>query len=125
MIGLADNVVALDVEKDGQARLWWGTTPLDLFLSTTAFHDAAMERVRFELFAGRMVPFLACGDLAVFKAFFNHRRDWADMEDMVVAGSIDVEAVVSVLGDHLGEDDERVLNLRALGDEVGPAASDQ
>ena len=109
---------ALLLERDGQARLHWDTTPVDVFLNTSTFHEAAMSRTSLEPFAGRMVPFLACDDLAVFKAFFDRRRDWADIEDMLVAGTIDVEVAVAVLVEHLGGDDHRVDKLRSMANEV-------
>jgi hypothetical protein len=105
---------ALQLERDGQQRLFWDETPVDIFLNTTAFHEAMMARVSPEPFAGGMIPFLACPDLAVFKAFFNRRRDWADIEDMLVAGSIDVDAVVSLLAEHLGPEDERIVTFRSI-----------
>lgn len=107
------------LERDGQARLLWDTTPVDLFLNTTEFHEAAMRRVALEPFEGRLIPFLACGDLAVFKASFDRRRDRADLEDMVVARAIDVDAVCAVLADYMGPDDERIVRLRALAAELG------
>jgi hypothetical protein len=103
------------IESDGQARLWWDTTPVDLFFSTTEFHDRVASRVRHEPFLGVDIPFLACRDLAVFKAFFDRTRDWADLEEMAAAGSLDVEAVLGVLAHYLGGDDPRVARLRALG----------
>jgi hypothetical protein len=60
------------------------------------------------------VPFLACRDLAVFKAFFDRTRDWADLEDMAAAGTLDVEAVLGVVVRYLGGEDHRVERLRAL-----------
>jgi hypothetical protein len=106
---------ATRIESDGQARLWWDATPVDLFFSTTEFHDRVASRVRHEPFLGVDIPFLACRDLAVFKAFFDRSRDWADLEDMAAAGSLDVEAVLGVLAHYLGGDDPRVARLRALG----------
>jgi len=100
--------------RDGQARLWWDTTPVDVFLNTTAFHEAAASRVRWEPFAGVDLPFLACEDLAVFKAFFNRTKDWADLEAMHEAGTLDVPAVIGVLAAHLGGDDHRIARLLAL-----------
>ena len=100
--------------RDGQARLWWGTTPVDVFLNTTPFHAAVASRVRWEPFAGAELPFLACEDLAVFKAFFNRTKDWADLEAMRDAGTLDVPAVAGVLATHLGGDDERIARLLAL-----------
>jgi hypothetical protein len=102
------------IRADGQVRLWWGTTPVDLFFSTTDFHDGAATRARLEPFLGVDLPFLACRDLAVFKAFFDRTRDWADLEDMAAAGTLDVEAVLGVLVHHLGGEDHRIARLRAL-----------
>ena len=103
-----------ELESDGQSRLWWGATPVDVFFNTTPFHEAAAARARFEQFGGMAVPFLACRDLAVFKAFFDRTRDWADLEDMNAAGTLDHEAVLGVLVRYLGGDDHRVARLQSL-----------
>ena len=100
--------------SEGQARLLWGSTPVDLFLNTTEFHKAVSARVRWEPFAGVDLPFLACQDLAVFKALFNRTRDWADLEAMREAGTLDVPTVIGVLATALGGDDERIARLRSL-----------
>jgi hypothetical protein len=102
------------LERDGQTRLWWGTTPIDLFLNTTQFHVQVGTRIRWEPFAGAQLPFLACDDLAVFKAFFNRTKDWADLEAMHDAGTLDVAAVAGLLSSFLGADDERVNRLLSL-----------
>lgn len=99
---------------DGQTRLWWGTTPVDLFLDTTPFHSDVGRRVRTEPFNGHEVPFLSCRDLAVFKAFFDRTKDWADLEEMQAAGTLDIEAVAGVLVRYLGPDDPRVARLLSL-----------
>lgn len=100
--------------RDGQARLWWGKTPLDLFLNTTEFHTEAAGRVRREPFLGEMLPFLGCSDLAVFKAFFDRSKDWVDLEEMANAGSLDATSVLGTLTLYLGGDDHRVERLRLL-----------
>lgn len=100
--------------RDGQTRLWWDTTPVDVFFNTTTFHAAAARRARRQRFADEDVPFLSCRDLAVFKAFFDRTKDWADLEEMAAAGALDVEAVLGTLVHHLGGDDHRVARLRAL-----------
>jgi hypothetical protein len=100
--------------RDGQARLWWDMTPVDLFLNTTDFHERVAARVRWEPFGGTELPFLGCEDLAVFKAFFNRTKDWADLEAMYEAGTLDVAAVAGVLATFLGGDDERIARLLAL-----------
>ena len=102
------------LRRDGQARLWWGTTPVDVFLNTTPFHELVATRVRWEPFAGVDLPFLACEDLAVFKAFFGRTKDWADLEAMRDAKALDAAAVAGVLATFLGNDDERIARLLAL-----------
>ncbi len=102
------------VERDGQTRLWWGPTPVDLFVNTTEFHEQVARRCRQELFAGVELPFLGCSDLAVFKAFFNRTKDWADLEEMVAAGTLDRDRVIGVLTRYLGPTDDRIEHLRRL-----------
>jgi hypothetical protein len=85
-----------------------------VFLNTTPFHEEVAGRSHRERFAGATLPFLGCGDLAVFKAFFNRTKDWADLEEMVAAGTLDVDRTLGVLVRYLGGDDERVARLRAL-----------
>jgi hypothetical protein len=112
VVATADDRARL--KSDGQARLWWDTTPVDVFLNTTEYHEGVATRVRWEPFAGVDLPFLACDDLAVFKAFFNRTRDWADLEAMRDAGSLDVAAVAGVLATFLGGEDERIARLLSL-----------
>ena len=126
-IGQVDDVLAAlpdtvtysteDVDQlrnDGQTRLWWDGTPIDLFVNTTEYHEAVAGRAREEQFAGATVPFLACRDLTVFKAFFDRTKDWADLEEMHAAGTLDAEAVIGTLGLYLGGDDPRIERLRSL-----------
>lgn len=102
------------IDRDGQTRLWWETTPLDVFFNTTPFHVDVGRRVRVETFNGEQVPFLACRDLAVFKAFFDRPKDWVDLKEMAQAGSLDFESVVGFLALKLGGDDPRIDKLRSL-----------
>ena len=102
------------LERDGQARLWWDETPVDVFLNTTDYHEQVATRCRQEWFSGELVPFLACADLAVFKAFFNRSKDWVDLEEMQAAGTLDVERVAAILAQHLGPEDERITRLQSL-----------
>lgn len=79
------------LERDGQARLWWGETPVDVFLSNHPFHDRAEANRRTVPFGGvDDLPVLACADLAVFKAFFARPKDEIDVATMVMSGSIDL-----------------------------------
>lgn len=110
-VGDADTALLV---RDGQARLWWGSTPVDVFLNTTRFHDEVASRVRWERFGRTDLPFLACEDLAVFKAFFNRTKDWADLEAMRDAGTLDVAKIAGTLATFLGSDDERIARLLRL-----------
>ncbi len=98
----------------GQARLWWDGTPVDVFLDTTEFHQQVALRTRREQFAGHEVAFLGCSDLAVFKAFSDRTKDWADLEEMLAAGTLDVARVAGTLAQYLGADDPRVARLLDL-----------
>ncbi len=121
---LPDGITSTDADvrqltDDGQARLWWGSTPVDLFLNTHDFHEQVALRSQREAFNGAMVPFLGCSDLAVFKAFFNRTKDWADLEEMVQAGTLDPDRVIGALVRYLGTDDERVARLGRLVADTG------
>ena len=109
-----DDASVTAVVRSGQVRLWWDTTPVDLFLNTSPFHEDAAGRTRRKPFAGREVPFLACSDLAVFKAFADRTQDWADLEAMAAIGSLDIDRVATTLTRYLGSGDERVAKVRAL-----------
>ena len=116
---LPEAVVRTDADlaalaRDGQIRLWWDQTPVDIFLDKTEFHVQAASRRRLHEFAGHQIPFLGCSDLAVFKAFYNRTMDWADIEAMIAIGSLDVDHTLGTLVRYLGEDDERVERLRSL-----------
>ena len=50
----------------------------------------------------------------MFKAFFNRTKDWADLEEMLQANTLDTEHVQAVLIKYLGADDERVARLGEL-----------
>jgi hypothetical protein len=102
------------IARDGQVRLWWDGTPVDLFFDTTPFHLGLAGRAVREPFLGEDVPFLGCDDLAVFKAYHDRSRDWADLEEMAAAGALDRARVLGVLVDHLGPDDPRVARLHGL-----------
>jgi len=102
------------LEQDGQARLWWHETPVDVFLNSIPFHERVAQRSRWELFGNERLPFLGCLDIAVFKSFFNRAKDWADLQEMQAAGTLDGAMVREILVEHLGEEDERLRMLDNL-----------
>lgn len=100
-------------ERDGQVRLLWDGTPIDLFFSVLPFHDEVQRNIRHVSFGDRAIPVLDCTSLAVFKAMFARPRDWVDIEAMVEARSLDVGEAAQRVREMVG-DDRRVERLTAL-----------
>lgn len=99
------------VRREGQARLWWDGTPLDLFFDYVPLHAAAARHARSVPFAGAEIPVLGPVELAVFKAAFDRTRDWADIEAMLAARTLDADAVREALGEILEPGDPRFARL--------------
>ena len=102
------------IERDGQIRLWWDDTPVDLFFDVHDFHRQVGAGVRQVSFLDAQVPVLACTDLVVFKAMFNRTKDWADIEEMIGAGTVDLERARRWLATLLSPTDEATLRFAAL-----------
>lgn len=107
------------IARDGQIRLWWEETPVDLFFDTLPIHAAAAAHRRYVPFASTTVPVLAPTELAVFKTMFDRTRDWADIEAMLAAGTLDLGAVRDALADLLDARDHRWRRLDAAEREAG------
>ena len=121
-IKATDNEVTA-LMADGQCRLIFDDIPLDVFLDTTRFHDDLRLHVKEHELADRKLPFLGCNDLAVFKAFFNRRKDWADIEEMLRAGRLDVPYVIGILSTYLGPNDDRITELIAMHAEIAGSSN--
>lgn len=102
------------VERGGQARLDWDGTPVDVFLNSLPLHDAVAAAVIWVPLEGRDVPVLDCASLAVFKAFFDRTRDWADLESIAAATPEDIEVAAATIADLVGPEDPAVQRLAAL-----------
>ena len=114
--GVAISGLALEqAERDGQVRLWWQDTPIDLFFSVLEFHDQVAGEVRRVSFEGRSIPVLDCTALAVFKAIFDRPRDWADIEAMVEARALDLGEASRWVSELAGADSAAARTLAALG----------
>jgi len=55
----------------------------------------------------------------VFKAFFNKTKDWADLEEMIAIGALNVDQTPGVLVRYVGGDHQRVERLRSLAASKG------
>ncbi|HEY5815609.1 MAG TPA: hypothetical protein VIS95_04645 [Solirubrobacterales bacterium] len=102
------------VKRDGQARLDWGGTPIDVFLNNIPLHDAVAGSILWVQLEGRDVPVLDCASLTIFKAFFDRTKDWADIEAIAIATPEDIEGAAETIADLVGEDDPAVEKLKAL-----------
>jgi hypothetical protein len=102
------------VKRDGQARLYWDGTPIDVFLNNVPLHDAVAASVVWVPLQGREVPVLDCASLAIFKALFDRTRDWADLEEIALAAPEDIEAAAKTISDLAGADDPAAKRLRQL-----------
>lgn len=108
----SDDDVTLAV-RDGQVRVWWDDVAIDLFFDYHPFHEDAARGALEVPFGEVAIPVLAADHLAVFKAFFNRTKDWADIESMVEGGALDRRFVEGWLRRLLGPDDERLERLAA------------
>jgi Nucleotidyl transferase AbiEii toxin, Type IV TA system len=98
------------LQRDGQSRLWWADTPVDVFVSNHPFHDRAAANRRAVPFAGvDELPVLACADLAVFKAFFARPKDVVDVAAMARVNAVDLESLERTVSGLLGRADERAV----------------
>ncbi|MEY2432487.1 MAG: hypothetical protein QOC92_2212 [Acidimicrobiaceae bacterium] len=103
------------VQREGQARVWWGRTPLDLFFAYDEIHDAMRDRVRMVPFGEVEIPILAAEHLIVAKVVFDRPKDWLDIEQMLVTvPSLDLDDVARWLRHLLEIDDQRITRFEAL-----------
>jgi hypothetical protein len=101
-------------ERDGQVRLRWDATPIDLFFSVLPFHDYVARNIREVAFGDGTIPVLSCTALAVFKALFDRPRDWVDIEAMAEARAIDVDEALAWVSEMAGPDASPAHRLAAL-----------
>jgi hypothetical protein len=102
------------IARDGQVRLWWDETPIDLFFDYIPLHDEAARHRRTVPFEGEQIPVLGPVELAVFKIMFDRTRDWADLEAMLEAGTLDMAAVRESVEKLVDADDPRIARLDSL-----------
>lgn len=112
-------------ETEGQVRVWWQDTPVDVFLDLHPFHAEIAAHTRMVPFEGREIPVLQCTDLAVFKALLDRTKDWADIEDMAAAGTLDVRRVQSWLGQISGAGAPGIARLEKIAGSGGTDTEDQ
>lgn len=108
-----------DLERDGQCRLWWGNTALDLFFSYDEVHEAMREGTRRVPFGEEELDILGPEHLVVCKARFDRTKDWIDIEQILVASEhFDVGEVDRWLERFLGDRDPRKQRFDELAAEL-------
>ncbi|MBA2763922.1 MAG: hypothetical protein H0U42_04460 [Thermoleophilaceae bacterium] len=99
------------IARDGQARLFWDQTPVDLFFDNHPIHARAAGHHVIVEFSGTRIPILGPIELALFKALFDRTQDWADIEAMIASLRLDPDAVRDLLLELIGAEDERFARL--------------
>ncbi len=104
----------------GQARIDFDGTVVDLFFSTVDFHDSSAKRVRRVPFGAGEINVLSAEDIVVYKAMFNRRKDWADIEQVLYmqADRFDFGYVRNWITRMAGGDDARVVEFDTLAREA-------
>lgn len=116
-IGVAadESEAARLINRDGQARLFWDATPIDVFFAYDSFHDAAGQARVVVPFGDASIPILAVEHLIVCKVVFNRSRDWVDIEAILALETpVDVAEVLRWVGRIAGDDDARYDRIAAL-----------
>ena len=108
------------IERDGQARLDWEGSYLDVFFATLELHREMAMRSREVAFGPVLIPILAPEHLIVCKAIFDRPKDWVDIEEIVVWGTeVDEVMVLRWVDELLGADSAQYERLAGL---LGAAA---
>ena len=103
------------VTRDGQCRVWWGRSPIDLFFAYDDIHQAMREQARVVPFGDDRIPVLAPEHLVVAKVVFNRPKDWLDLEQILIATpGLDFAEVTRWLDSSLGPTDERTARFDSL-----------
>jgi hypothetical protein len=103
------------ISRDGQARLDWEGSYLDLFFATFELHREMAERSREVSFGPVRIPILSPEHLIVCKAVFDRPKDWLDVEEMTAWGTaIDLGETLGWVREILGETSEQYARLAAL-----------
>ena len=90
------------IARDGQARLDWGGTYLDVFFATMDLHlEMAQLALVLVRFGPVDIPILAPEHLVACKAIFDRPKDWLDIEEILRWGTeVDAERTLYWVGEH-------------------------
>ena len=114
-VGVDVGLDPVRLDADGKVRLWWGRTPINLFFAYDPFHDAMAVAARQVAFRDTTIPILSAEHLVVCKAVFDRRKDWLDIEQVLVSvPGFDAAEVRRWLPRIVGVDDARAERFDGL-----------
>jgi hypothetical protein len=104
------------VARDGQVRVRWDATPVDLFFAYDPLHQSSMQRRRRVDFYGDPIHILSAEDLLTYKATFDRDKDWRDIATIVYACDepLDYDYVRHWLARIDGPDGRRLARLERV-----------
>ena len=103
------------IARDGQARLDWDGSYLDVFFATMDLHLEMAERARLVRFGPVDIPILAPEHLIACKAVFDRPKDWLDITEILRWGTdIDGARTLYWVGEILGPEAEQYRRLAGL-----------
>ena len=103
------------IALDGQARLDWGGSYLDVFFATMDLHLEMAELARVVRFGPVDIPILAPEHLVACKAIFDRPKDWLDIEEILRWGTeIDADRTLHWVGEILGPEAGQYARLAGL-----------
>jgi hypothetical protein len=112
------------IARDGQARLVWDGSYLDVFFATLDLHLEMEQRSHLVWFGPVQIPILSPEHLVVCKAVFDRPKDWLDIEEMIRWGTrIEPAETLRWVGAILGTSSEpyrRLVRLLARVDASAP-----
>jgi hypothetical protein len=104
------------IARDGQVRVLWDGTPVDLFFAYDALHRSSLQRRRRVDFYGDPIHILSPEDLITYKATFNREKDWQDIAGILYAcqESLELDYVRHWLGRIDSKGGSRLARLTQL-----------
>lgn len=100
------------IQRDGQARLDWDGSYLDVFFATLDLHREMATSARDVTFGPTRIPILSPEHLIVCKAIFDRPKDWVDIEEIVAWGTaVDRAEVLRWIDELLGENSPQHIRL--------------
>lgn len=100
---------------EGQVRVLWDSTPIDLFFAYDPFHQAVDRGAVSVPFADTTIRVLSPEHLTVCKVVFDRPKDWVDIDTMLALGTpIEIAEVLRWVGRICGDDDPRYDRIAAV-----------